>query len=100
MPLEDDGSGNYIPAVEPNKFKLDFDIGQLNYSSSGGFGFNELYVATLNPYPKAEIGKTGIKISFDHARLDLSKETNIPEASIEGRPNDFTGVFIDEATYV
>lgn len=87
--------------VEPDEtilFNLLFGIGEFKYSSTGGFGFTE-EIAVQFPldYPKAEIAKTGLLIFFDSAKLDLSLTKNITEATADGRPNDFIGVYIQNA---
>ena len=99
-PYKDMGGGVFELETDTNvKTTFIFDPGDFYFTSENGFGYDKAYsVSFPSLYPKAEIGKTGIKISFTHARLDLSKKTNIPEADNDGRPADFTGVFIDEAT--
>ena len=49
-------------------------------------------------HPKAQIGNTGIQIGFTYARLDLSKNSNIPEADAAGYGPDFVGAYIQEAS--
>lgn len=79
--------------------RLEFDIGEFTFSTEGGIGYDkELTVSFPAAYPKAQIGKTGLTIGFTNAKLDLSKETNIPEATADGRPNSFKGVYIQEAS--
>jgi hypothetical protein len=46
----------------------------------------------------AEIGKTGMIISFTNGKLDLSRTTNIPEATAAGYPVDFMGLYIQHAS--
>lgn len=89
--------------VQNQSFTLVFDTGsgplEMYFATGGGFGFTEGYGVSTHPNtPQAEIGNSGFKIGFNSAKLDLSKTTNIPEADAEGRPKDFTGVFIDEAS--
>ena len=50
---------------------------------------------TLDPFM---IGETGIVIEARSLLLDLSKESNIPQAQIAGLPLSWVGVFIPEAT--
>ncbi|MCX6185688.1 MAG: hypothetical protein NTU43_01665, partial [Bacteroidetes bacterium] len=63
------------------------------------FGFNENIDVTFpSAYPLAQIGNTGIRIGFTNAKLDFSRDSNIPEADADGRPKDFIGVYVQEAT--
>jgi len=73
-----------------------FDAGKLNYNTEGGIGFDESLTLQLN-YP-SQIGNTGLIIELRDAKLDVSKEKNIPEANLDGRPNDFVGAYIEEAS--
>lgn len=84
--------GEELP--EPEQAILVFDIGTLDFSSRGGIGFSETLDLTLN-HP-CQIGKTGLGIEFTHAKLDLSKNSNITEADQDGRPDSFVGVFIEK----
>lgn len=88
-----------IETDELVKSRLDFDIGEFTFSTEGGVGYDkELSVSFPPAYPKAQIGNTGLTIGFTNAKLDLSTETNIPEATADGRPNSFKGVYIQEAS--
>lgn len=92
-----DTSNNMEPFVDPLiRSALLFDAGKLSYSTEGGIGFDESLTLNLN-YP-SQIGNTGLIINLDNAKLDVSKERNIPEANLDGRPNDFVGVYIEEAS--
>ncbi len=42
----------------------------------------------------AEIGKSGLLLQLDTLKVDLSKKKNIAEADADGRPSDFTGVYV------
>jgi hypothetical protein len=75
---------------------LTFDAGSLFFSSDGGIGFDQVLLATLN-HP-SQIAGTGFGISLNQAKLDISRTTNIPEADADGRPPDFVGVYISDAT--
>ncbi len=93
-----DGTGKPLPLkdLSGNEIKstIIFDIGDFNFSTHGGFGFDKELAGSLN-HP-SQIGNTGLKIDFHQAKLDLSKKTNIQEATLDGRPNDFVGVFIQD----
>jgi hypothetical protein len=91
-----DGIGGEPIPDENVKTILGFDTGGFSFNTETGIGYALNLVATLS-HPSA-IGTTGFEIDFNLAKLDLSKTTNIPEATADGRPDDFIGVFIDEAT--
>jgi hypothetical protein len=91
IPLDAIG-GN--PLDDPAASKLTFDAGTFAFSTEEGIGYDETLTASLTP---SQIGSTGFQIEITGARLDLSRTTNIPEATADGRPVDFVGVFIDEA---
>ncbi len=83
------------PLDDPASSKLTFDAGTFSFSTEEGIGYDETLTASLDP---SQIGSTGFQIEISGARLDLSRTTNIPEATADGRPVDFVGVFIDKAT--
>jgi hypothetical protein len=96
VPIKANGE---VEADENVKTVLFFSAGEFRYSTSGLIGFNEPLTVSFPPqYPKAQIGGTGLALGFLNAKLDLSREKNIPEAVADGRPDDFVGVFIEEAT--
>ena len=66
-----------------------------NFSTDEGFGYSDELEATLTP---SQIGNTGLKITIEKAKLDLSKTKNIQEADADGRPADFVGVYITKAS--
>lgn len=85
------------PLADPTlKTWLLFDPGSFYFSTDRGIGFDQMLTATLN-YP-SRIAGTGLGISLGMAKLDISRTTNIPEADADGRPADFVGVYIDNAT--
>jgi hypothetical protein len=91
-----DQNDDLIPEGSNNDTsKLEVSVGQIIYSTKNGFHFNGLS-PTIN-LTRSSIGKTGIIISCQQAKLDLSRTTNIPEADAEGRPVDFVGVYAQEA---
>ncbi|MDB5034037.1 MAG: hypothetical protein JWQ98_1278 [Chlorobi bacterium] len=92
--------GNQIITTPGGRFQLVFDGGVLEFSTDGGIGYSSDITVHCAPYPKAQIGHTGIIIGFDTARLDLSRTTNIPEADAEGRPSDFVGLFVASASVI
>lgn len=93
IPIKPDGS---IETNESILLRLDFAFDSFNFSTEGGIGYpGSPTVSFPVAYPKAQIGNTGLTIGFQNAKVDFSKETNIPEATADGRPNDFVGVFVE-----
>jgi hypothetical protein len=82
------------PLPEPAQSLLTFDAGSFFFSTERGIGYDETLTAALTP---SQIGSTGFEIAITGARLDLSRTTNIPEATADGRPDDFVGVYVEEA---
>lgn len=74
---------------------LTFDVGSLFYSSEGGFKFNNISAFNLT---KSMIGNTGLIAEFSGLKVDLNKDGNIPEAIADGRPDNFLGVYAENAT--
>src|SRR3954468_23030573 len=91
-----DAVGGKPLADDTIKTWLIFDAGSFFYSSERGIGFDQVLHATLN-HP-SQIAGTGFGISLQQATLDISRTTNIPEADADGRPVDFVGVYINDAT--
>jgi hypothetical protein len=95
MPLDETPGDTYgLPLAEPAKTVMTFDVGDFQFSTEKGVGFSEELTANL---PFCGIGNTGLTVEIDTAKLDISRTTNIPEATADGRPNDFVGVYIKEA---
>lgn len=69
--------------------------GSFFFSTKNGIEFQPNYSLSFINY--AEIKGTGIFFNFTNAKLDLSRTKNIPEATADGRPDDFIGVFIQHA---
>lgn len=69
---------------------LKFNVGTLNYSSNSGFKFDSVSSFDLN---RSMIGKTGLIAEFHDLKIDLSKDSNIPEADVDGRDVTFKGVY-------
>ncbi|ASK29953.1 hypothetical protein CEY12_07460 [Chryseobacterium sp. T16E-39] len=88
-----DNSGNAIP--EPEQSIMVFDVGSLDFSTQGGISFQEEMSVSLN-HP-SQIGNTGLGIDIVKAKLDLSKNKNILEADLDGRPQNFMGVYAQYA---
>jgi hypothetical protein len=92
--------GNGVPLPNPNdKSMLVFSNvtdPSFTFSTERGIGYDVNLGASLN-HP-SQIGDTGFTIDIQNAKLDISRETNIPEADADGRPKDFVGVFIQSAS--
>lgn len=88
-----DVSGNPIP--DPEQSILVFDTGDIEFSTQGGINFREEMAVSLN-YP-SQIGNTGLGIDIVNAKLDLSKNSNIIEADLDGRSQDFIGIYAQYA---
>jgi hypothetical protein len=80
------------PIPDPAQSMLIFSAGTLFFSTSAGIGFEGEMSVSLN-HPSM-IGNTGLGIDIQGVKLDLSRNTNIPEATADGRPVDFMGVFV------
>lgn len=91
LPVDDNGA----PLPEPEKLMLKFGSAEFFFSTSRGIGYNTALAITMNH--KAQIGQTGLGIELTSAKLDLSRNTNIPEADQDGRPPEFIGAYIQEA---
>ena len=93
VPLDAGGNPDSDPA---KKSLLVFTTSgaSFRFSTEGGFGYSDELEATLTP---SQIGSTGLKIEIEKAKLDLSRDRNIAEADLDGRPPDFVGVFITKA---
>ena len=70
-----------------------FDIASLSYSKEDGFEFDVATNLNLS-IPKSELLNSGFTLSISDLKLDLSRTKNIPEATADGRPDDFIGVYI------
>jgi hypothetical protein len=93
----DPQSPNYNqPNPDTNaKSKLTFTAGNLVFSTERGIQFENL--STFS-FQKSQIAGTGLYFEATDFRVDLSRTTNIPEADADGRPVDFMGVYVQDAT--
>lgn len=102
-----DPDQDYEPIEDANvRSMLAFQAGAVKFSTESGIGFDESLTANLThtqsggaskTFP-ATIGKTGLIVNFEEAKLDISRKRNIPEADLDGRPSDFVGVYVKEAS--
>lgn len=95
MPLNDTPGPDYgKPLPIPAETILTFNVGSFRFSTEEGIGFEDDLVADL---PFCGIGNTGLTLEIDECKLDVSRKKNIPEATADGRPDDFVGVYVKEA---
>lgn len=73
---------------------LRFDVGRLEYSSWSGFKFYKEFDFNLN---RSMIANTGLIAEFEGLKVDLQAHSNIPEAVLDGRPENFRGVYAEYA---
>lgn len=88
QPVNDLELDDILP--EPYHSILRYNAGALSYSTQGGFRFDQLDTFQLD---RSMIGNTGLIAEFSGLKVDLSREDNIPEATADGRPENFKGVF-------
>jgi hypothetical protein len=88
IPLKPDNTPD--PDVKV-KSRLTYHVGSVTYSTKTGLTF--VGENSFN-FTKSMIGKTGLTLEIDDARIDFSRTTNIPEADAAGYPVDFVGVFV------
>ena len=86
-----------IPADGNDDPKVLLSFGEALFyaDTEKGFGVNMDLVLNLNA--PAQIGNTGLIIDIESIKVDLSEDTNMPEADADGRPKSFKGVHIDRA---
>ncbi len=85
--------GDALP--DPEQSILIFDAGILLFNTHGGINFEKEMSVSLN-HP-SQIGNTGLGIDILRAKLDLSRNKNIIEADLDGRPQNFMGVYAQYA---
>ncbi|MEJ7645304.1 MAG: hypothetical protein WKF87_11970 [Chryseolinea sp.] len=97
VPMVNSGGQWQEDIVETHKASIIFNAGRFAFSTSDGFSIdiNEEAELTL---PRCLIPGLGIQLEFLKIKLDLSRDTNIPEAIADNRPEDFIGVYIEEAS--
>jgi hypothetical protein len=90
-PLDSDGN---VIEDENIKSMIRFNVGSVRFSTESGFEFEN---ENSFSFDKSEIGNTGLTLYFSGMKLDLSQNSNIPEATAAGYPDNFKGVFIAQA---
>lgn len=81
---------------DPDQPRALFNFGLINLHSDSEIGIgseSELVLSTVTP---VQIGNSGLILTLNNAKLDISRTKNIPEADADGRPSDFIGVYITE----
>jgi len=79
---------------ENSKAMLTYNVGNMKYSSETGFEFNNPDNFELSP---CQIGNTGLIIELEDLAFDFKNDSNIPQASADGRSNDFKGIYAEKA---
>jgi hypothetical protein len=87
-----DSAGNDIP--DPAKSMVIVNAGAFKYDTKDGFTFDKNLTFD---FPKSRILGTQFTLEIDDLKIDLSKTKNIPEATADGRPDDFVGVYVKKA---
>lgn len=78
-----------------NYSQLSFNAGAVSVSTEEGFEFHK--TSNLN-FTESEILESGFSVGFTDMELDLSRSANIEAADADGRPADFMGVYVKDAT--
>ncbi|ALM50114.1 hypothetical protein AMR72_15135 [Flavobacterium psychrophilum] len=86
-----DAQGNVIED-ESVKSMLTYHVGSLTYHSEYGFEFAAADSFDLTP---SQIGNTGLLLQINNLKFDLRTDKNIPEATADGRPVNFQGIYAD-----
>ncbi|MBK9452396.1 MAG: hypothetical protein IPN95_23830 [Bacteroidetes bacterium] len=90
-----DSGGVPLPATDRSMLLFANTTGEtFSFSTETGIGYNADVSASLN-HP-SQIGNLPLGIEILGAKLDISRKTNIPEATLDGRPDDFMGVYIQD----
>jgi hypothetical protein len=82
---------------EEIRSKLTYNVGSLYYSTDGGLDFEEADSFDLTP---SQIGNTGLIIDIDELKFDFRKDRNIPEATADGRPDEFRGIYAEKLAII
>lgn len=97
-PVDPENKLKVIPPDENDepKFMLSFGEAEFNVDTEKGLGYQMDLTLDSNAY--AQVADTGFILYVDNMKLDLSKKNNIEEATLDGRPADFIGAYIEEAS--
>jgi len=93
VPLDVDGKPKDAPATT----RLTFTAAGVRYDSRSGFEIEILDSGLGVEFPRSIVPGFGLTLEFLDVKIDLSRTSNIAEATAEGRPVDFVGVFIGSA---
>ncbi|MDL2325844.1 hypothetical protein LJC67_02100 [Bacteroidales bacterium OttesenSCG-928-A14] len=74
--------------------KVKFAETEVRFSTEDGFDIDMDTSISLSP-EWVEIGNTGLEMNLEGIKLDLSKTKNIEQATMDGRPDDFMGAYIE-----
>ncbi len=79
----------------PGNAMIRVAAGAFGVDSEKGFIFDKELTFS---FTRSEILNTGFILDINGLKLDFSEKVNIPEADADGRPADFRGVYIQDAT--
>jgi hypothetical protein len=97
--VDADGKPAHDPQhpLEDKPTLLSFNVASLKYSTARGLEFD--LADSLNiEFPKSEILRSGLILELHDLKIDFSRTANIPEATADGRPADFVGVYVKDGT--
>ncbi|HEX8517116.1 MAG TPA: hypothetical protein VF868_13045 [Bacteroidia bacterium] len=83
-----------VDLPDPAKSMIIVNAGAFRYDTNDGFIFDKNLTFD---FPKSRILGTKFTLEIDDLKIDFSKTKNIPEATADGRPNDFVGVYVKKA---
>jgi hypothetical protein len=85
----------------PEKIKasINYTAGGIIYDTQSGLEIN-IDENNQIDLPRCMIPNIGMQLEFHVVKLDLSRTKNIPEATTDGRPEDFIGVYVQDATII
>src|ERR1051325_3261681 len=98
---EVDAAGNPVTNPEDGSDEkpvlISCDAASVHYSTDDGVTFDVAENAVIT-VPRSEVLRSGLILDIHQIKLDVSRTTNIPEATADGRPMDFVGVYIKDGT--
>lgn len=95
-----------IPPTNPNapvaeqepKALFTFAEALFYADTTQGFGYNmDLVINTVTP---VQIGNTGLIVNIHNLKIDLSTTSNFPEATADGRPMEFMGIYTEQTDII
>ena len=99
QPVYPEGHANALEVIPEgtvgffDKVLLSFGEALFFADTEKGFGYNmDIILNTVTP---AMIGNTGLVIDIHNLKIDLSRDENIIEADLDGRPPEFMGIYTE-----